>query len=211
MIVEKKYYNEGWFGKHPEIYDKTDVFMKYLRCAAAKKLGLKPQQKIIDIATGTGAQGFEFAKLGHFVVGLDLDIKMLHQAQQKSNNNISLSFIHADAEYIPTRSKFYDLAVISFAMHDVPYEIGLRILREAKRVIKDDGIIYIIEHGDPHQFLAARILHQVSLLFETPNYKPFFLKSLGDYFKETKLEILKKDYLVLGAVRLLTLKQFSRE
>jgi ubiquinone/menaquinone biosynthesis C-methylase UbiE len=135
---------------------------------------------------------------------------MLHQAQRKTNKNISLSFIHADAQYIPIKSKFYDLAVISFAMHDVPYEIGLGFLREAKRVIKDDGIIYIIEHGDPDQFLAARILHQVSLLFETPNYKSFFLKSLGDYFKEANLEIIKLEYLVFGAVRLLTLKKFNR-
>ncbi len=99
------------------------------------------------------------------------------------------------------------MAVISFAMHDVPYDIGLRILTEAKRVIKDDGIIYIIEHGDPHQFIAARILYQVSLLFETPNYKPFFHKNLEDYFIETNLEIQKMDHLVFGAVRLVTLKQ----
>jgi len=207
MIVEKKYYNKGWFGKHPEIYDKTDFFMKYLRGAAAKRLELKPHQKIIDIATGTGAQGYEFAKLGHLVVGIDLDINMLGQAEKKTNN-LNLSLIHANAVDLPTESQLFDVAVISFAMHDVPYEIGLRILAEAKRVIKYDGIIYIIEHGDPNQFITARILFQVSLLFETPNYKLFFKRSLEEYFEETKLEIITKEHLVFGAVRLVTLKQF---
>jgi len=139
-------------------------------------------------------------------VGVDLDEKMLYQAKKKTNS-LNLSFIHANAEDLPTESLLFDVAVISFAMHDVPYEIGLRILSEAKRVIKDTGIIYIIEHGDPDQFIAARILHQVSLLFETPNYLLFFDNSLEDYFKETCLDIQKKDYLVFGAIRLFTLKK----
>jgi len=205
MTGNKRYYNQGWFGKHPEIYDKTDFFMKYLRHAAASKLGLTPPQLILDIATGTGAQGYEFSKLGHHVVGLDLDIHMLRQAHKKSGQN--LSFTQADAEFIPTGSNIFDLAVISFAMHDVPYEIGVRILKEAKRVIKDAGRIYIIEHGNHEKFFAARILYIVSLLFETPNYKPFFDKTFEDYFSEAKLERLQTEYLCFGAVRLLTLRQ----
>jgi ubiquinone/menaquinone biosynthesis C-methylase UbiE len=204
MSGSEKYYNQGWFGKHPEIYNKTDVFMKYLRQAAAKKINLSPSRRILDIATGTGAQGVEFSKLGHQVVGVDLDLAMLIQAQNKSGMN--LVFVLGDAAYIPTSANTFHLAVISFAMHDVPYEVGVRILKEATRVIKEDGMIYIIEHGDPKQSLAARILYLISLLFETPNYKPFSKRGLKAYFQDAKLKQIRTDFLCLGAVQLLTLK-----
>ena len=176
--------------------------MKFLRKKAASRLAIDPDQSILDIATGTGAQGVEFARLGHEVVGIDLDLKMLDKARLKITRN--LAFLHGDATRLPLAAGKFDLAVISFAMHDVPYTIGIHFLKEARRVIKDTGLICIIEHEDPADNVIAKVFFLIALLFETPNHKTFFRKSLEDYFGETGLELVGKTRLALGAVRLVT-------
>lgn len=48
------------------------------------------------MATGTGAQAYELAKLGHEVVGIDLSPEMLAQAKKKLSPNLKLKFQEAD-------------------------------------------------------------------------------------------------------------------
>lgn len=205
--VQEKYYNEGWFGRHPEIYARTDFFMKLIRGKAAQKLGSDHSQLILDVATGTGSQGFEFVKLGHTVVGIDLDIEMLKKATRKNKGGLKLSFIHGDGTSLCFLSKTFDVAVISFAMHDVPYRIGIEILLEAKRVIKDLGTIYIVDYEEPGNNFIAKILHYVALIYESPNYKPFIRRGLEDYLKPTGLALSKKENIVLGALQLVSFKK----
>ena len=98
--VQEKYYNKGWFGRHPEIYTRTDFFMKLIRSKAAQKLCLDHSQLILDVATGTGSQGFEFVNLGHTVVGIDLDIEMLKKATKKNKGGLKLSFMEMVLIYV---------------------------------------------------------------------------------------------------------------
>lgn len=205
--MTEPYHNQGWFGRHPEIYHRADYFMRILRQKAARRLTLAPESRILDLATGTGAQGIEFAKLGHQVIGVDLDEKMLEKAREKSSAN--LAFLHGDATQLPFPVGYFDLAVISFAMHDVPYPIGIQFLQEAKRVLNHSGRIFIVEHEDPKDNIIARIFFWIALTFETPNHKRFFKVSLEDYFLKTGLVLLEKTQLAFGAVRLITAGKLS--
>jgi ubiquinone/menaquinone biosynthesis C-methylase UbiE len=47
------------------------------RKEAADYLKIQPPQKILDVATGTGALAYELAKLGHSVIGIDISMEML--------------------------------------------------------------------------------------------------------------------------------------
>jgi len=203
--MQDKYYNNGWFGRHPGVYEKTDVFMKYLRSKAASRLLAGPKLKILDIATGTGSQGYEFALLGHSVIGIDLDLKMLLKAQNKQNERLDLGFLHADVTNMPLAANQFDMAVISFAMHDVPQAIGLGLLVEASRVIKPEGVIYIIDYEEPRFTAAAKILYRIALLYESPNFKPFIQTGLKSYWIQTGLEMIQKERLAWGAVQLVRL------
>lgn len=196
------YYNQGWFGRHPTIYEIASKFISPLRRRAARKMG-KEKLKIIDIGTGTGAHAFEMAKLGHNVTGIDLDTKMLAKAEKKLSSDMNLKFMHADGINLPFADNEFDAATISFALHDVPFEIGVKILNDITRVIKDDGFIFIIDFHVPIDNIGARILFSVAQLYESPNYKPFTKKGLEIYLKATGLILIEKSSF-LGAV------QFSR-
>ena len=192
LAMPEKYYNQGWFGKHPAMYEIGTFFIRHLRRKAAEMIGENKKLKIIDIATGTGAHAYELAKLGHEVVGIDLDKKMLAKTSRKTSTKLKLSFLYGDGTNLPFKADEFDIATISFAMHDVPAEIGVKILKEAKRVIKKDGFIYIVDY-DQLGTCRSKILYAIALIYESPNYKPFVKRNFNYYLQETGLKIEKKD------------------
>ncbi len=208
LIMEEEYYNLGWFGRHPGIYDLSGIIISPLRKMAARKMG-KEKLKIIDVGTGTGAHAYEMAKLGHDVTGIDLDKKMLAKAEHKVSSNMELKFLHADGTKIPFADNSFDAASISFAMHDVPFEIGIKLLREVSRVIKDDGFVFIIDFNTPINNIGARILYWIAQLYESPNYKPFALKGLATYLDTAGLEQMTKSSF-MGAIQFTRLERIKQ-
>jgi len=198
-----RYFNQGWFGQHPMMYDFAGFFISPIRKKAAKKMGAK-NLKIIDIATGTGAHALALAKLKHNVTGIDLDKKMLEKAKKKILPGSMLKFNYADATNTKYSDSEFDAATISFAMHDIPYEIGIDILKEAKRVVKDKGFIFIVDYNQV-SCIGSKILHFFARLYESPNYEPFVRCDLDQYLKMSGLKIEEKTTF-LGAVQFVKLR-----
>ena len=86
------------------------------RKQAAECLALPPNQKIVDVATGTGTLAYELAKLGHTVVGIDVSTEMLNPAIKKYSKNLDLSFEQADATHLLFKNNKFDAASVSFAL-----------------------------------------------------------------------------------------------
>ncbi len=206
--MDEKYYNEGWFGRHPRIYTTfVDFILNPLRIKTSRFLDLDVPSQILDVATGTGGQASVFNKGGHAVVGIDLDIKMLEKAQQKQEEGEKeITFIHGDGTNLPIKPESFDLVVISYAMHDVPYPIGIGILQEAKRVMKNTGTVCVIDYEEPKKNVAAWLLYQIALLYESPNFKPFIQKGFHEYLKEPGLHLDQQKNIAFGAVRIMCLK-----
>lgn len=197
-MMAPKYYNEGWFGNHPHIYDFMNHFVGFLRRRAAKQMS-SAQLKVLDIATGTGAHAVELARLRHDVTGIDLDESMLATARRKISAGLRLSFSHGDGSDTGFPDDRFDAVTISFAMHDVPYEVGLGLLSEAKRVVKDDGFLFIIDYNDLSGF-GSKVLHPFAWLYESPNYRAFVKRGLPQYLHEAGWRMEHKSTF-LGAVQ----------
>ena len=95
--VNGRYYNNGWFGRHPGIYELMSRLITPLRRRAARRAGSAPRE-IVDIATGTGSHAIQLARMGHDVVGVDLDRKMLGKARKKRRRDLMLRFFFAAME-----------------------------------------------------------------------------------------------------------------
>lgn len=191
LAIKHKYYNNNFFGKWAWLYDFEKYFASPLRVKAAKFFNVKPQSKVIDVATGTGAQAFELAKLNLDVVGIDLSPEMLEQAKKKCNINLKLKFQHADATEIPFKDNYFDYSSVSLGLHDMPYEIGISVLKEMKRVTKTGGQILIVDYMEPKKHPVAKISHLLVNLYETKNYKPFINRGLDAILSEVGLKIHK--------------------
>ena len=192
LIKQHEYYNNQFFAKWARLYDIEKYFLFPLRRKAARFLNLTPPKKLIDIATGTGSQAYELAKLGHDVIGVDLSPEMLEQAKKKMSSSLRLSFLHTDATRLPFDDHTFDAASISLGLHDMPYEIDLLVLKEMKRVIKDNGDILIVDYMEPRKHPVAALSYPLIRLYETPNYKKFIKHGLDNVLKKAGLSIYRQ-------------------
>lgn len=186
-IGNHKYFNNKWFARWAKIYYYEKYIMFPIRRKAAKFPKLDGPKHIIDIACGTGSQAVEFAKLGHDVVGIDLSPEMLNQAKRKLRSDLKLHFQQADATELPFTDNTFDVASISFGLHDMPYDVELLTLQEAKRVVKPGGIILIVEYMEPKKSLLAKLCYPIFWSYETKHWRAFQNRGLRSILNDVNL------------------------
>ncbi len=201
LAKKHTYYNNMFFGRWARLYDYEKYLLFPIRRKAAKFFRLKQPAKVIDVATGTGAQAYELAQLGLDVTGVDLSPEMLEQAKKKLHKSLKLRFLHADGTKLPFRDNEFDGASISLGLHDMPYEIGLAVLSEIKRVVKRNGSILVVDYMEPKKHVVAWLFHPLIKLYETPNYDLFIKKGLERYLHQVDLKINRFTH-VLGIVQI---------
>jgi ubiquinone/menaquinone biosynthesis C-methylase UbiE len=204
-MADKRYHNLGWFALHPKLYEIGTMLLSTLRRQAAEAVGIDKGMKILDIACGTGALSYELANLGYEVTGIDLDNDMLKHATKKIRPDLRLSFVHGDALHLAFEDNSFHAVTISFSMHDVPYEMGVKLLKESKRVLAPNGEITIIDYNEPKKNFLARILYHVAILYESPNYALFVKRGLDKYFDDTHL-IVTRRFTIFGGVQVVKCK-----
>lgn len=192
LAAKHKYYNNAFFGRWAWLYDLEKYFAFPLRVKAARFLGAEPRSRIIDVATGTGAQAYELAKLNLEVIGIELSPEMLEQAKKKCRNSLTLKFQHEDATEIPYKDNYFDYSSISLGLHDMPHDIGILVLKEMKRITKKGGQILIVDYMEPKKHSIAKISHLLVSLYETKNYKPFIKHGLDELLSEVGLKMYKE-------------------
>jgi ubiquinone/menaquinone biosynthesis C-methylase UbiE len=143
------------------------------------------------------------ARHGHEVIGIDLDGEMLRWARKKNQVNLDLSFVRGDATNLGFSDGTFDVVTISFAMHDVPREIGSKILAEVKRVLVPDGKVVIIDYNEPARNLIAKLVCLIALLYESPNFKEFVKVGVVKYLSEAGLVLIDR-FTILGAVQVVS-------
>ncbi|MFP4370285.1 MAG: class I SAM-dependent methyltransferase [Candidatus Kapaibacterium sp.] len=91
---------------------------------------------VLDIACGTGAFGLEFHKYYGQITGIDLSRKNINTAKsEKIKKGIeNIDFIHGDASALDVYiGKKYDFGIISYAIHEMPPHIRIKVLQSARR------------------------------------------------------------------------------
>lgn len=187
LVTKHQYYNNAFFARWAKLYDYEKYLLFPLRQKAARFLNLPAPQKVLDVATGTGAQAYELAKLGHNVVGIDLSPEMLAQAKKKLTPSLHLRFLQADGTKLPFKNGIFDVSSISLGLHDMPHEIDLLVLKEMKRVTKKNGIILIVDYMEPKKHWVAKLIYPLIRAYETPNYVPFVTRGFDDLLARVDL------------------------
>ena len=104
---------------------------------------LPANSRILEIGAGTGAN-FRFYPNLKSAVASEISIKMLEIAREKTN---SVSLICADAETLPFAVNSFDAALATLVFCSIPKPENA--FAELRRVVKNQGVIVLLEHVRP--------------------------------------------------------------
>jgi len=204
MDEEKEYYslNERVFRKLAPFYDLIATPITKVRKQVVDFAGVKAGAKVLDVGTGTGKQAVAFARQGYDVTGIDISDDMLRIARKK-NEYPNLNFMPADATVLPFESGNFDVAMISFALHDMPVTIREKALKEMVRVTKPAGTIVVIDYSLPQNKIGRFLIYNVVRFYEGKTYRDFIKSDLKRLLSESGIEVKEELPVVLGAARVL--------
>jgi demethylmenaquinone methyltransferase/2-methoxy-6-polyprenyl-1,4-benzoquinol methylase len=124
------------------------------RRAAVEAAQVRPGQRILDCATGTGDLALALQRAGGRVTGTDFCAPMLKPAPAKAARaGLDVRFAVADALQLPFRSNEFDAATIAFGIRNV--DDPVKCLREMARVVKPGGRVVVLEFGQPSGAFGA--------------------------------------------------------
>ena len=142
-----------------------------------KTLPRRPNQKVLDLATGTGDVALELIRSPYVkkVDGLDMSSGMVDEGVKKVAKKGLDKKIHlrvGDAQQLPFEDNSYDAVTISFGIRNIP-DVP-RCLRECYRVLKPGGRLIILEFALP----SSKLL-RAGHLFYLRNILPVIGKALS--------------------------------
>jgi len=119
-----------------------------LRKIGLKMYPVKAGMYVLDIGCGTGAHLKLYQNQNCNVFGIDLSEAMLKVAENKLGENADLKF--CDASKTPYSNDNFDLILSSTVLHEMSQQVRVDVLNEAKRILKQDGRLLLIDfHTGP--------------------------------------------------------------
>ena len=175
----------------------------YWRHRLVKEMNISQNQRILDVATGTGDVVFKLASRCKEVTGLDIASNMIDLAKVKQNKKgvSNVNFLVGDAENLPFEDSSFDSITISYGYRNISNPE--KALSEFYRILKSNGRLFILEFSEPtnkfisplYKFYSYKVMPFIASCF-TKKYAYDYLPESIDMFPsrdETKktLEKLK--------------------
>jgi demethylmenaquinone methyltransferase/2-methoxy-6-polyprenyl-1,4-benzoquinol methylase len=151
------------FDKIARVYDPMNLVISAFqeprwRKRAVKLAGVKPGDRVLDVATGTGKVAADLharAQPGGSVLGIDISPAMIGVATRRFADRPGLTFQVGDALALPTEDGTFDAATIAFGMRNLPdYAKGFA---ELARSVRPGGRVVCLEIARPRS-RPARVL-----------------------------------------------------
>jgi demethylmenaquinone methyltransferase/2-methoxy-6-polyprenyl-1,4-benzoquinol methylase len=141
-------------------YDTTNTVMslgldRHWRRRTRQALELRPGDRVLDLAAGTGVSTVELALSGAYAVGCDFSLGMLRTGRERGERQ-GVPVVAGDALRLPFRDAAFDAVTIAFGLRNV-VDTG-QALREMARVVRPGGRLVVCEFSQP-TFVPFRRLY----------------------------------------------------
>lgn len=156
------------FDRIAPIYDAMNTVMTAgldgrWRRAAVAACELRPEQRVLDVACGTGrlteALAAAVGPRGE-ALGVDVATAMLARAERRATRWARTAegaphYARADALALPFEDASFDAATIAFGLRNLPDYLGG--LREMRRVVRPGGHVVVLEIAIPDRGLPRAL------------------------------------------------------
>jgi demethylmenaquinone methyltransferase / 2-methoxy-6-polyprenyl-1,4-benzoquinol methylase len=141
-------------------YDATNTVMslgldRRWRRRTRQALELRPGDRVLDLAAGTGVSTVELALSGAYAVGCDFSLGMLRTGWARRDRR-HVPVVAGDALRLPFRDGAFDAVTIAFGLRNI-VDTG-QALREMARVVRPGGRLVVCEFSQP-SFVPFRQLY----------------------------------------------------
>jgi ubiquinone/menaquinone biosynthesis C-methylase UbiE len=147
--------------------------------------------RVLDICCGTGShlEGYQLYRCALF--GLDASPDMLAVARGRLGKGAHLD--RADARQLPYASTAFDVVTCKLALHALSAEARALVVAEAKRVLKRDGRIMLIDfHPGPYESIRGWFTRVVIVVVEFIAGREHF-RNHRDFVKSGGLTALARE------------------
>jgi len=138
--------------------------------------------EILDVATGTGDLAIASLKLDPVsVTGIDISKKMLEIGRKKIEKkglSGSITLLEGDSESMPFADKAFDVAMVAFGVRN--FSDPLKGLSEMRRVLRNNGMVMVLEFSRPTGF-PFRSIYKFYFLNILPFFGRIFSKDSSAY------------------------------
>jgi demethylmenaquinone methyltransferase/2-methoxy-6-polyprenyl-1,4-benzoquinol methylase len=137
------------FDDTAERYDRTNDVLslrqdRRWRAHVVQALDMRPGERLLDLAAGTGTSSVPFHDAGVLVTSCDFSQGMLAVGRRRRPD---LPFVAGDAMRLPFADGAFDAATISFGLRNVADPDAA--LREMRRVTRHGGRLVVCEFSHP--------------------------------------------------------------
>jgi len=159
--------------------------------------------RILDVCIGTANSAVTVAEANNQnqIIGIDLSPDMIAVAENEIRKlgiqNISIR--EMDATKMSFKDGQFDIAMISFALHELGYELMMSILKAMSRVVKESGRLYIIDYEREEGSFKNFMLSIFLKIFEPGHMQQFLrydwdeiLQSVGFRVTDTEKYLFSK-------------------
>ena len=158
--------SEDAYRRIASIYDfLIEPVLRSARLLALQMWPPQPGQSVLDIGCGTGSQLDLYRRNGCKVAGMDPSPAMVARAHRKLGQEARVDL--GDASRLPHARDSFDLILMSMVLHEISEETRSAVLAEARRVLRADGCILVIEyHPGPLCFPRGRLARPIIAVVE---------------------------------------------
>ena len=139
------------------------------RSFLVSRLELRPDARVLDVATGTGAVALELVRrYGCSVVGIDRSPEMLAVARRRVVDHglgANIELLEGRAEQLPFADASFDALTVTYLLRYV--DDPAATIRELARVVRPAGTVASLEFGVP-QARSARVLWELYVRLALP-------------------------------------------
>jgi ubiquinone/menaquinone biosynthesis C-methylase UbiE len=168
-------------------------------------IDFSPKDRILDMCCGIGGVTFVIAKkTGQYsdIVGMDLSSGQIEIAR-KNNHFSNIRFVEGDVTSTGFKNGYFDKVFITHALHEMPREIRLKVLSEARRILRENGEVIILELDNPENifvrlFIGFWFFYWLPFNFETPTRRDMLKRCLATEVEEIGFKSVVKHSLFHG-------------
>jgi len=143
----------GFTAKHYDILMDIITLGRYASFIrkAIRLMEIKPTDKILDLGAGTGKNArlmVRYLSSEGELIGLDISKVMISQFKKNCADFSNATIINKRIDQDLAYEGYFDTVFISFVLHGFPQEARNQIIRNAFKVLKKDGVFFILDYNE---------------------------------------------------------------